>query len=614
MQQLKKQEEELKRWLSGHTEEEEEQSSQQRTSSLSNSFYDQETPGEINESTSSTIKSRRPSNNDEMMNDESSLFMAESAEYSFSDNDKDGDDQSSDDTSLHQRRTSSADVLPSTPSSGLRQQRVINHRMSKKKQQQQQERSSFFDESNTNENDIIDERKVKRRGMKSTLAVEAVSLLGGVASEVKRRLFTFSSSSLRTGSDGGEPSSLDVENPKYSKSSSSSSSSSLLSSTSTKNNRSSSQPQPNLRARNTREVLRKIAAAILTNLDDETLQRPDTETILIIITLLKEAMFGIFLSFVAVSLVLFIDHRFLLNFNTARNFRKATFAVMNDPVTLKSFEEDAGLKFMDIDEYNNMANEIKQSQNQTKVAGDILESRHYDLVKKHGDLHQVREEATKLRKELGLDQFCDTCMWSDAQQISCSERVKTLGEKYKTPKFEAMMSAMQKESCRNFVEVPGSTEVETKKREMNKIFKEWDQEEEDEKMRKGLTTEQEIIKDWHKHSPNFCGNCPWEEGMRCDKRAAFLNERYGTPMIEAYAKVMVETENCRHSYYEKKINDLGGFCGECTWGTKKTQTCNARVEYLMYTYKNAENVAKLEAMKRPECIQDKFKLGRQGGF
>jgi len=102
--------------------------------------------------------------------------------------------------------------------------------------------------------------------------------------------------------------------------------------------------------------------------------------------------------------------------------------------------------------------------------------------------------------------------------------------------------------------------------------------------------------------------------MRCDKRAAFLNERYGTPMIEAYAKVMVETENCRHSYYEKKINDMGGFCGECIWGTKKTQTCNARIEYLMYTYKNAENVAKLEAMKKPECIQDKFKLGRQSGF
>ena len=45
-----------------------------------------------------------------------------------------------------------------------------------------------------------------------------------------------------------------------------------------------------------------------------------------------------------VSLVLLLDHAFLLRLPTARNFRKATFAVMNDVETLRSFEENAGLK------------------------------------------------------------------------------------------------------------------------------------------------------------------------------------------------------------------------------------------------------------------------------
>ena len=40
-------------------------------------------------------------------------------------------------------------------------------------------------------------------------------------------------------------------------------------------------------------LMRRIAVAILTDLDDETLQQEVTETILIMITLLKEAMMGI---------------------------------------------------------------------------------------------------------------------------------------------------------------------------------------------------------------------------------------------------------------------------------------------------------------------------------
>ena len=48
--------------------------------------------------------------------------------------------------------------------------------------------------------------------------------------------------------------------------------------------------------------------AILIDIDNETLQQEDIETILIVVTLLKEAMLGILIAFVAVSFILFIDH------------------------------------------------------------------------------------------------------------------------------------------------------------------------------------------------------------------------------------------------------------------------------------------------------------------
>jgi len=109
------------------------------------------------------------------------------------------------------------------------------------------------------------------------------------------------------------------------------------------------------------------------------------------------------------------------------------------------------------------------------------------------------------------------------------------------------------------------------------------------------------VKNWSKHHHNFCGDCEWETGMRCSTRATYLNEQYSTPIIEAMAKVMVETERCRNDYYEAKIAKMGGFCGGCVWGHKISQTCNARVEYLVYTYRNPTLVAQLAAMDKPAC-------------
>jgi len=324
-----------------------------------------------------------------------------------------------------------------------------------------------------------------------------------------------------------------------------------------------------------RVLLRKIAMAIITDIDDETLRREDTEAILIAITLLKEAMLGVIIAFFLVSFLLTLDHRLLLRLPTARNFRKATFAVMNDQETLKNFEENAGLKFMNMEEYESNMLEIAETANKTKLAEKILAIRSVDLVQLKQEMLPYHVEFPELFSKLGLDEFCDTCVWG--MRLTCMQRVEGLESTYNTPKFEAMVSAMQKESCKKSPE-----QVE--------------------KERKQKVLETEILKDWEgKNEKVWCSDCEWDASMSCNQRVSYLSHRYGTPSDRAKATVMVETENCRNSFHEEQKEKLAKFCKECTWSNK--MTCQQRVAYLMYTYQNSEVVATKAAMETPACVR-----------
>ena len=368
-----------------------------------------------------------------------------------------------------------------------------------------------------------------------------------------------------------------------------------------------------------RVYLRKIAMAIFTDLDDETLQREDTETILIVITLLKEAMLGILIAFLLVSFILFIDHHFLLNLPTARNFRKATFAVMNDRETLQNFEVNAGLKFMEMEEYNSMVSEIEQVANRTKLAESILNIRSNDLDGMEREMPIINAELQQELSSLGLDRFCSKCMWSPRMKITCGARVTLLAERYQTEKYPAMISAMQKESCRkNSVPVM----MQDKKQESNTRFQDWGSDQEDVQSNGGQRDN--MNQGGQRNSMNqvgqsnsmsqigndvnledFCGDCKWEGDTTCGKRSAFLSENYGTAMLDAIALVMADTNKCTNSFYEKELRKLGGFCGQCQWGANTKLTCDGRVDYLTYTYRNPVLEAQLSAMEKPSCRLNK---------
>mmetsp|Transcript_39835 Transcript_39835/g.72883 ORF Transcript_39835/g.72883 Transcript_39835/m.72883 type:complete len:567 (-) Transcript_39835:88-1788(-) len=375
-----------------------------------------------------------------------------------------------------------------------------------------------------------------------------------------------------------------------------------------------------------RILFRKIAMAILTNLDDETLQREDTEVILIIITLLKEAMLGILIAFMAVSFVLFIDHYLLLNLPMARNIRKATFAVMNDKETLHNFEVNAGLKFMEMEEYNSILNEIEQGANTTKMAESILSTRTEDLVELERDTTTTNAELQQELSSLGLDKFCDKCMWSPRMKITCGGRVRLLAERYQTEKYQAMMSAMQKESCRSN-SVPMM--MQDKKQESNELLQDWGSDQEDVQSNGGQRDNvnqggqsNSMIQVGQSNSmsqsgqrlgrpsndvnlEDFCGGCTWEAGTTCGKRSTYLNEMHGTDIPDAMAVVMAETKKCTNSFYEEELQKLGGFCGHCEWGVNTKLTCDGRVDYLTYTYRSPLFVAQLSAMEKPSCRLNK---------
>jgi len=183
---------------------------------------------------------------------------------------------------------------------------------------------------------------------------------------------------------------------------------------------------------------RKIATAIITDIDDETLQREDTETILIVITLIKEALYGILIAFAVLSLALFIDCHFLLKLPMVHNFRRATMSLVNDRDTMINMEESSGLKFMNMDQYNLMVHEINSVTKKKAFAKSLLEESSADIEKIDADMNQYRQE---------LEKFCPPCLWSKGQ--SCSGRVKFLRNQYGVPRHIAKLSAMSQGSCRN---------------------------------------------------------------------------------------------------------------------------------------------------------------------
>lgn len=188
-------------------------------------------------------------------------------------------------------------------------------------------------------------------------------------------------------------------------------------------------------------ILRKVLTLLVTA-EEEDLTRPGG-----MITLLKDVVLGIILGVLTISTLIFLDHRDVIHFQSAHNFRNAAFQLLNDPETIANIEESSDLKFMTISDYESKKKEIESVEDKLKGHHEVLDKRIKEEDEKKKEVESIREEYETLMKNplLGLDKFCGSCNWGGAS--TCDVRVQFLQNTYNTRPIAAKISAMSHASC-----------------------------------------------------------------------------------------------------------------------------------------------------------------------
>mmetsp|Transcript_27628 Transcript_27628/g.66554 ORF Transcript_27628/g.66554 Transcript_27628/m.66554 type:complete len:245 (-) Transcript_27628:423-1157(-) len=191
-----------------------------------------------------------------------------------------------------------------------------------------------------------------------------------------------------------------------------------------------------------RVTLRKVLPFLLT---EEEMHLSHTGKIIV---LLRDAIIGIILSLVVLSILIFLDHRDVIHIHSAHNFRSMAFQLMNDPETIATLEESTDLKFLTVDNYESMKREIEKKQVELKTP-TFNEKRTKELEEriKSMDADAIRKEYETLIKNplLEWDKYCGTCAWQG--RTSCDERAKYLQETYNLGEDVAKIGAMGAPSC-----------------------------------------------------------------------------------------------------------------------------------------------------------------------
>jgi len=146
-------------------------------------------------------------------------------------------------------------------------------------------------------------------------------------------------------------------------------------------------------------------------------------------------------------ILIFLDYRNIVQLGSARAFRRAAFELMTDPETVKTIEENIEIKFIPVDVYTSMKEEI--TRNREKVDNnDSVKQHEDDLLKRNKELEEMKLEykewETKGNSVLKLDKWCGGCKggWGN-----CNQRVKYLSDTYHTPEVKAKVDIMDTGKC-----------------------------------------------------------------------------------------------------------------------------------------------------------------------
>mmetsp|Transcript_48519 Transcript_48519/g.103243 ORF Transcript_48519/g.103243 Transcript_48519/m.103243 type:complete len:248 (+) Transcript_48519:205-948(+) len=189
-------------------------------------------------------------------------------------------------------------------------------------------------------------------------------------------------------------------------------------------------------------IFRKVITLLIAS-DEEDVTQPGG-----IITLLKDIIAGVILGVITISTLIFLDHRDIVHFQSAHNFRNAAFQLLNDPETIANIEESSELKFMTITEYESKKKEIDSVAEKKVKNQEILDKRTKEAEEKKKEVTEIKVEHESLLNNplLELNKYCGACSWSG--KTSCATRVQFLQDTYNTRPIQAKISAMQHPSCK----------------------------------------------------------------------------------------------------------------------------------------------------------------------
>lgn len=139
----------------------------------------------------------------------------------------------------------------------------------------------------------------------------------------------------------------------------------------------------------------------------------------------------------------------IIHLQSAHNFRESAFAMLNDPETLSTLEESAGLKFIPLSEYNSIRSEIDEASEKLAKIHQTIQERMKEGEEKKTELGPLKEEYEKMlaNSNLGLEKWKPDAAWGGGG--TCNARMQYFIDTYGHSELTAKVAIMkQSPNCK----------------------------------------------------------------------------------------------------------------------------------------------------------------------
>lgn len=171
----------------------------------------------------------------------------------------------------------------------------------------------------------------------------------------------------------------------------------------------------------------------------------------IAITVMKDILLGVVAGAIIVTIIIALDYRGIIRVKSAERLRNQMTAAVADPAFIASLEEEMEVKFMDVNEYNKLQEELKN-------VNPLLEKKKAELASKTEELDKLRKEVEPLRKEFEtmfndpknpVKLWCGDCNWPrGGPKKSCDTRLEFMIDTYGVAVIEGKIAIMKDGRCK----------------------------------------------------------------------------------------------------------------------------------------------------------------------